>query len=586
MGPTTADDSIVEKLILAGMNIARFNFSHGDHESHRIAMDRVRRMSEKTGIPVALLLDTKGPEIRTGVVANDGKIEIKAGDKIELTVDGSECYGAEKGKPGHISLTWQDLPNKVKKGIKILIADGLIELDVESVSGNTVLTTAHNSGSIGSKKNVNLIGVHAGLPIMAQQDKDDIAFGVSQNIDFVAASFVSFPEEVREIRSYLDSLGSHARIIAKIENEEGVNNIDGIIDAADGIMVARGDLGVQLPTERIPLAQKYIIGKCRKAGKPVITATQMLDSMIVNPRPTRAELTDVANAIFDGTDATMLSGETANGKYPVEAVETMARIAQTVEDSSEYCDRMFEVDRTYTNGRNIEHIVARNAYLMATDVKAIAIITPTLSGNTARMVSQFRPAQTIIAVTPRAQVQRQLLLNWGVYPMLTEVAEDSDQMVQNAIKRALDAKAISLSDRIVMLAGIPLTNPLHVNTVKVLMVGNVVASGTGGFSSASCKRASGRIIRATDANSTRTSLRTKAGLILVCPRITEEFIPVLRLVNGVISEGGSDLNDQLLSMVNPNLVWLQNVSGAMTSLEPELTVTIDGERSLAFEGLV
>src|SRR5574344_998711 len=586
MGPTTADDSIVEKLILAGMNIARFNFSHGDHESHRIAMDRVRRMSEKTGIPVALLLDTKGPEIRTGMVANDGKIEIKAGDKIEVTVDGSECYGAEKGKTGHISLSWKDLPNKVKKGIKILIADGLVELDVDSVSGGTVFTTAHNSGSIGSKKNVNLIGVHAELPIMAEQDKSDIAFGVSQNIDCIAASFVSFPEEVREIRSYLDSLGSHARIIAKIENEEGVNNIDGIIAEADGIMVARGDLGVQLPTERIPLAQKYIIGKCRKAGKPVITATQMLDSMIVNTRPTRAELTDVANAIFDGTDATMLSGETANGKYPVEAVETMARIAQTVEDSDEYCDRMFEIDRTYQAGRNIEHIVARNAYLMATEVKATAIITPTLSGNTARMVSQFRPAQTIIAVTPHAQVQRQLLLNWGVYPMLTEVAEASDQMVQNAIKRALDAKAISLSDRIVMLAGIPLPNPLHVNTVKVLMVGNVVASGTGGYSSATRKRTSGRIFRATDANSARPSLRSKAGLILVCPRITEEFIPVLRLVNGVICEGGSDLSGELLAMVNPNLVWLQNVSGAMTSLEPELTVTIDGERSLAFEGLV
>src|SRR5574344_1686551 len=586
MGPTTKSDDTVIRMINAGMNVARFNFSHGTHEDHKEMMERVRRASAATGKPVALMMDTKGPEIRSGLVKDDGKISIAKGDRVEVTVDDSMCTPAEGKKCAHISLSWKELPARVKQGIKILVADGLLELDVNSTDGRTVLCTAANSAVIGSKKNVNLIGIHAGLPIMSDQDKDDIAFCVKMNCDFIAASFTSFAGEVHEIRRYLDSLGSNMKIIAKIESEEGLDNIQKIAEAADGIMVARGDLGVQLPTERIPLAQKHIIEETRKAGKPVITATQMLDSMIVNPRPTRAELTDVANAIFDGTDAVMLSGETANGKYPVEAVETMARIAQTVEDSSEYCDRMFEVDRTYTNGRNIEHIVARNAYLMATDVKAIAIITPTLSGNTARMVSQFRPAQTIIAVTPHAQVQRQLLLNWGVYPMLTEVAEDSDQMVQNAIKRALDAKAISLSDRIVMLAGIPLTNPLHVNTVKVLMVGNVVASGTGGFSSASCKRASGRIFRATDANSARPSLRSKAGLILVCPRITEEFIPVLRLVNGVICEGGSDLSGELLAMVNPNLVWLQNVSGAMTSLEPELTVTIDGERSLAFEGLV
>lgn len=587
MGPTTANDEIVEKLIKAGMNVARFNFSHGTHETHKIAMERVRRVSEKLQTPVALLLDTKGPEIRTGNVENDGLIKFSVGDKVIITVDGATCTQGNEITPTRLSLSWKDLPNRASKGIKILIADGLIELEVDSIENETVYCTAKNSGSIGSKKNVNIIGLHAGLPIMTDQDKADIAFGVSQNVDFIAASFVSFPSEVVEIRNYLNSLGSHALIIAKIENEEGVNNIDGIIAEADGIMVARGDLGVQLPTERIPLAQKYIISRCRLAGKPVITATQMLDSMISNPRPTRAELTDVANAIFDGTDATMLSGETANGKYPVEAVETMATIARTVEDSEEYTTRMFELDQNIASGKKIEHIVAKNAYLMAKDLKAIAIVTPTLQGNTARMVSQFRPEQSIIAVTPIPRVQRQLMLNWGVYPMLSEVVDDSEWMVQNAIKKALDSGVIHLSDRIVMLAGIPINNPIKVNTVKVLFVGNVVAAGNGGVSNQENKRVSGRVFKITEPNEFRSYIRgSKAGgVILVCNKITEDFIPILRIVDGVISEEDSEIPAELLSMVNPNLVWLLNCKGAMKSLETDLTVTIDGGQGLAYEGL-
>jgi len=587
MGPTTANDEIVEKLIKAGMNVARFNFSHGDHETHKIAMERVRRVSEKLQTPVALLLDTKGPEIRTGNVENDGLIKFEVGDKVIITVDGAICTQGKEKTPTHLSLSWKDLPNRASQGIKILIADGLIELEVDNIENQTVYCTAKNSGSIGSKKNVNIIGLHAGLPIMTDQDKADIAFGVSQNVDFIAASFVSFPSEVVEIRNYLESLGSHAHIIAKIENEEGVNNIDGIIAEADGIMVARGDLGVQLPTEKIPLAQKYIISRCRQAGKPVITATQMLDSMISNPRPTRAELTDVANAIFDGTDATMLSGETANGKYPVEAVETMATIARTVEDSEEYTARMFELDQNITVGNKIEHLVAKNAYLMSKDLKAIAIVTPTLQGNTARMVSQFRPEQSIIAVTPIPRVQRQLMLNWGVYPMLSEIVDDSEWMVQNAIKKALDSGVINLSDRIVMLAGIPINNPIKVNTVKVLFVGNVVAAGTGGFANPENKRVSGRVFKITEPNEFRTYVRSnkKGGLILVCKRITEDFIPILRIVEGVICEEESEIPPELLAMVNPNLVWLINSNGAMKALETDLTVTIDGGQGLTYEGL-
>jgi pyruvate kinase len=370
MGPTTANDEIVEKLIKAGMNVARFNFSHGDHETHKIAMERVRRVSEKLQTPVALLLDTKGPEIRTGNVENDGLIKFEVGDKVIITVDGATCTQGNEKSPTHLSLSWKDLPNRASQGIKILIADGLIELEVNNVENQTVYCTAKNSGSIGSKKNVNIIGLHAGLPIMTDQDKADIAFGVSQNVDFIAASFVSFPEEIVEIKEYLKSLNSTAKIIAKIENKEGLDNIAAIVKEADGVMVARGDLGVQLPTEKIPLAQKAIIRTCRQAGKPVITATQMLDSMIVNPRPTRAELTDVSNAVFDGTDAVMLSGETANGKYPVESVRTMDLITSTTEASEEYLTRMKEADSFYKPNQEIGRVVTHSAYKLARNIDA------------------------------------------------------------------------------------------------------------------------------------------------------------------------------------------------------------------------
>ena len=342
IGPASDNDETVRSMIAAGMNVARFNFSHGEHAWHKQAMDRVKRISRELKTHVAILLDTKGPEIRTGLTPDNQKIKINAGDTIEVAADGMQCRPAQGTKPGHISLTWQEIAQKVHKGVRILIADGLIELDVERTEGSTVICTARNSGEIGSRKNVNLIGIHAGLPIMSEQDKADIAFGVQQNIDFIAASFVSFPEEVVQIREYLASLGSKARIIAKIENQEGIEHIDQILDESDGIMVARGDLGVQVPPEQVPLAQKLIISKCRAAGKPVITATQMLDSMIVNPRPTRAETTDVANAVFDGTDAVMLSGETAGGAWPVESVRTMAQIVTVTEQSDVYRQRMEE----------------------------------------------------------------------------------------------------------------------------------------------------------------------------------------------------------------------------------------------------
>lgn len=583
MGPTTADDAIVSRLILAGMNVARFNFSHGTHESHLEMMDRVKRVSSALNRPIALMLDTKGPEIRTGNTAKNAPVLIQKGDRVLVSVDGCETVAATESEPARMSVSWTDLPHRVQKGNRILVADGLLELDVEDSDGSTVFAVAKNSGEISSKKNVNLVGLHAGLPIMSEQDKLDIKFGVEQNVDFIAASFVSYASEVQEIRRYLESLNSKARIIAKIENEEGLNNIREIAEAADGVMIARGDLGVQLPTEKIPLAQKHIIRVCRQFGKPVITATQMLESMISHPRPTRAELTDVANAIFDGTDAVMLSGETANGSYPIEAVETMVRVAVTVEYSPEYYKKMRESFEMDLRG-DISRIVSQNAYQTARDVSATAIITPTLSGNTARMVSMFRPEQPILAVTPHQQVERQLLLNWGIFPLFAKLVTGSDDMVQNAIKSAHDAGAVRISDRIVMVSGFPLSASV-VNTIRVLYVGNILARADfGGVASEEFPRATGRILRANSPTEAYLLQRKESDEILLCPTLTEEYIPVLRQVRGVIVEGECKIPPDVLSIVNSRLVWLSAVKDAMRMLEPGFAVTIDGKSLVVYEG--
>lgn len=587
IGPACNDDETIRNMIKEGMNIARFNFSHGTYDFHRDGMNRVRRISDEMNANVAILLDTKGPEIRTGLVENDGKISISAGEKIELVADDSFCTEKTGGKICHISLSWKDAPQRLFKGVKVLIADGLIELVVDEVSGEKILCTASNSGSIGSRKNVNLIGVHAGLPIMAEKDKEDLKFGVEMDIDFVAASFVSFPEEVVEIKEYLKSLGANARVIAKIENEEGLNNIAEITKEADGIMIARGDLGVQLPTERIPLAQKAVIKVCRDQGKPVITATQMLDSMIVNPRPTRAELTDVSNAVFDGTDAVMLSGETASGKYPVESVKTMALITRTTENSEEYQSRMKILDSSYKPGSEVGHAVAHSAYKLSRNICAKAIITPTLHGNTARIIGGFRPEQIVIAVTPDKKVCRQLMIQWGISPVLCEVADDSETMIQNAVKLALDSGAVNLSDKVVMCAGIPISSPLMINTIKVILVGNVIARGTVFGSADENKiRAGGRVIHAEDILELGNKIRLHHHVILVCERITKELVPALRVVDGVVSESTSDLTAEEIKLINSELVWVQNVPNAQKIIESALSVTIDGEQGVIYEGII
>ena len=613
IGPACNNDETIREMILSGMNIARFNFSHGTYDSHREAMERVRRVSSELNLPVGLLLDTKGPEIRTGLTPDNCEICIKAGETVEVVSDDSLCVQSKGNSPCHISLSWKEAAQKLKPGHKILIADGLIELEVERIEGGSpeestlplegrssdeencrsgtktakIICTAKNSGKISSRKNVNLKGVHAGLPIMSEKDMADLRFGAEMDVDFVAASFLSFPEEVVQIKSYLKEIGLKAKVIAKIESEEGVDNIREIVEESDGVMVARGDLGVQLEPERIPLVQKMIIKTCREAGKPVITATQMLDSMIVNPRPTRAELTDVANAVFDGTDAVMLSGETAGGKYPVEAVKTMALITSTTEESEEYRTCMKNLDASYKPGHEVGHMVMHSAYKLARNIEAKAIIIPTMHGNTARTIGSYRPEQIIIGVTPNEKVQRQLTIQWGVVPVLCDVAEDSETMIQNAVNLALKSGAVQLSDKVVMCAGIPLSSPLMANTIKVLIVGNVLARGTTfGYNNPEVQKAGGRVIQAKEVSGLREQLSVSRNSILVCEKITEDLLPILRIVEGVVCEGGSDVSQETLSYVNKDLVWILHARHARKYLESDLTVTLDGEQGLVYEGMV
>ena len=607
MGPTTENLDVVCDLLRSGMNVARFNFSHGTHEYHKKNIETVREASRITKIPCAILLDTKGPEIRTGTVVdngtNCGKITINTDDIFLMTNDDCVCTepvyeNGELKTPGKISLSWKKLPEEIEKDCKILIADGLIEMLVlDTDKSSTITCKALNSGSIGSKKNVNVIGIHPDIPVLSEQDKKDIEFGIKIGVDFIAASFISSASDVVSILRFIEPFNSKVRLIAKIENEEGLDDIEDIIEVSSGIMVARGDLGVQLATERIPLAQKKIIQACNKAGKPVITATQMLDSMITNPRPTRAELTDVANAIFDGTDAVMLSGETANGAYPVEAVKTLDKIARTVESSEDYKAKMrsFSLNSANwagTNPSDIGSVMAHAAYATATDIQAKALLVPTISGNTPRLISRFRPEQMVIAATPSDTVYRQLLLNWGVCPLLVKIAEDSEEMIQNAIKKGLEEKVVSKSDKIVMVCGMPIFSPMMINTIRVLLVGSVLARGQRGGGSIVSKdgevstKVTGRVVRAEDAQDAVKALKKVNAEILVTKNLDMAFVPILRIVDGLVIENPSDMDEEILSLINPKLIWVSQVTDAMKKLEPGTTVTIDSSEKLVYEGTV
>ena len=451
MGPRTMDKIILKELIAGGMNVARFNFSHGSYEEHAERIALVRQVSEQLGIPVALMLDTKGPEIRTGLLKDGKKVSLEQGKEFTLYTE--EREGDETG----CSITYQQLVYDVRKGDTILIDDGLIGLEVQRVSADKIDCIIKNGGELGERKGVNVPNVKIHLPGVTQKDREDILFGIEQGVDYIAASFVRNSDCIMDIREILeDNHGRDIGIIAKIENAEGVENIDEILDAADGIMVARGDLGVEITADQVPHIQKKIIHKCNRKCKPVVTATQMLDSMIRNPRPTRAEAGDVANAIYDGSDAIMLSGETAMGKYPVEAVRMMAKIAETTEAHLDYSN-LQKLNKKQRK-KDISMAVGFASVSTAEILKASCLVVPTMTGYTARMISSLRPKTPIYAISPSEQAVRRMQLYWGVYAMPGETEDSTRHMITNSMKIILRRKLIKKGELAVFTAGDPATN--------------------------------------------------------------------------------------------------------------------------------
>lgn len=447
IGPTSDDREVMKQLILNGMDVARFNFSHGSHEEHKKRLEQLRELSEETGVPVAALLDTKGPEIRTCTLKGGNKVTLTAGQSFILTTESVE------GDEHMVQINYDGLNEDVKADDRILIDDGLIELKVVGVEGPKISCTVLNGGELGERKGVNVPGVKIKLPALTDKDKEDIRFGMEMGFDYIAASFIRSADAIREIRELLAEGGSEMGIIAKIENEEGLDNLEAIMEASDGIMVARGDLGVEIAPEKLPYLQKMMIEKCSEGCKIVITATQMLDSMMRNPRPTRAEVTDVANAVYDGTDVVMLSGETANGKYPVEALKMMVHIIEETE--SHLDDAFFKRRRVSDNNRySISNAVCYSSVTTARALNAKAILAPTISGYTARMLSKWHPATRLICVSDNMEAVRRMQLYWGVTPYLGKWAEIIDNKIMNAIDMLKEKEIVDEGDLVVVTAGV------------------------------------------------------------------------------------------------------------------------------------
>ncbi len=459
LGPATDKDEILQRLVEEGMDVARFNFSHGTHQEQEERMERLRRIRKRCGKPIAILLDTKGPEIRIGCFEK-GSVHLTAGQEFTLV-----CHEAE-GNESQVSVSYPSLYRDVQMGSSILIDDGLLELQVQEIQGDAIRCIVRNEGTISNRKGVNLPGVRVNMPYMSDKDREDILFGIRQDIDYVAASFVRSPEDVKQIRSLLEENGGkEIKIIAKIENMQGVENIDGIIRESDGIMIARGDMGVEMPEEEVPVVQKMIIKKVYATGKQVITATQMLDSMMQHPRPTRAETADVANAVYDGTSAIMLSGETAAGRFPVESLKTMVRIAERAEQDIDYRKRFFVQERPENPDVTdaISHATCTTAY----DLNAQAIVTVTKSGRSARMISRYRPGCGIIGCATSEKVSRQLNLSWGVTPVLLEEKKDVFDLFDHAIQVSKGKGLLKKGDIAVITSGVPIGISGTTNMIKV-----------------------------------------------------------------------------------------------------------------------
>lgn len=572
IGPASESVENLVNLLNAGMNVARLNFSHGDHEEHGARIKNIREAAKMTGKNVAILLDTKGPEIRTNNMEN-GAIELKAGN--EITVSMKEVLGTTE----KFSVTYERLIEDVHSGAKILLDDGLIGLEVLNIdkANNEIKTKILNSGTLKNKKGVNVPGVSVKLPGITEKDAQDILFGIEQGVDFIAASFVRRGQDVLEIRGLLEeNNATHIQIIPKIENQEGVDNIDEILEVSDGLMVARGDLGVEIPAEEVPLVQKALIKKCNTLGKPVITATQMLDSMQRNPRPTRAEASDVANAIFDGTDAIMLSGETAAGQYPVEAVQTMHNIASRAEEALDHKEllsiRSKDTEHTITDaiGQSVAHT--------ALNLEVNAIITPTESGHTARMISKYRPKAPIVAVTSNDHILRRLALVWGVYPQLGQVAKTTDEMLDNAVEESMKSGLVKHSDLVVITAGVPVGESGATNLMKIHVVGDVIAKAQG----IGRKSAYGKVVLARTAKEALD--KVKEGSILVTIASDREMVPAIEKCSALIVEEGGLTSHAAVVGLNIGIPVIVGVENVMDLFEEGQEITVDAQRGVVYNG--
>ena len=570
IGPASESLETLKELMSLGMNVCRLNFSHGNHEEHLKRIENIKKAREELKLPVAIMLDTKGPEIRLGDFSVE-QIQLSIGDTFTLTT--REVLGDQS----QVSISYKDLPKDVHIGGHILIDDGLVNLKIVDVTDTDIVTEVLNYGILKSRKGVNVPGAKINLPSITEKDYGDLVFGIENGIDFVAASFIRKADDVINIRKILEENGGgDIQIISKIESQEGVDNLTEILNASDGIMVARGDLGVETKTELMPLVQKDIIRKANMSGKPVITATQMLDSMIRNPRPTRAEVTDVANAIIDGSDAIMLSGETAAGSYPVEAVRVMSEIAMSTENSKDFKDST-KVRTTWVDGYTTSSISHATRDL-AEQLGASAILTATTTGSTSRAVSRLRPNMRIIAATYDESVMRKLALSWGVYPVISEMCDSTDEVIDKSIKAGLEENLVKQGDLIVITAGVPAGIGGTTNLIKVHTIGEVVINGQGiGKQS---------VIGLVKKGNTEEELinKFKDGDILVTSSVDKELVPFFERAGAVvIEEGGLTSHGAILALhfKKPTVIGAKD---AMSILNDEMIITVDSSSGAVYKG--
>lgn len=566
LGPATEDDQVLKSLMIEGMNVARFNFSHGTYEQHEKNFNRIKKFREELGLPIAALLDTKGPEIRVKDFKN-GSINLKKGQEFILTT--REILGDEKA----VSITYENLIHDIKIGTKILIDDGLISMRVETMTDTDIICIVENGGPVSNHKGVNVPNVALSMPYVSQKDKEDIIWGIEHGFDFIAASFVRTAEDVLEIREILSQHNcDFINIIAKIENMQGVENIEEIIRVSDGVMIARGDMGVEIPLEDVPSIQKMIIKKVYNAEKIVITATQMLDSMMKNPRPTRAEATDVANAIYDGTSAIMLSGETAAGIFPVEALQTMTKIAERTEADIDLVKR-FNTRESLTNP-DITNAIAHATCTTAMDLNASAIVTVTKSGKTARMISKYRPSCPIIGCSPYENVWRQLNLSWGVTPLMVNEKTNTDELFDHAIEQAEKKGLVNQGEITVITAGIPLGVSGTTNLIKVHVVGHILVKGRG---------VNNRITTASlcvGKDEMDIINNFKEGDIIVLPETSNDIMDELRQSSGIIVENEGHNSHAGIVGLSLDIPVILGAKNATDILKSGAVVTVDAEKGI------